>query len=134
MAGLLTKGIKLTVDGTALPNLQATPEMGGTPEQVDVTTLADDMRHYIAGVKDPGSLEFTFLYDADQEGSSYKTLTSKVGHPDSEYVLTMPDSSTFTFTADVSLRLSATEVNGAITFIASMSLQSDIEFAAASAG
>ena len=134
MAGLLTKGIKLTVDGTALPNLQATPEMGGTPEQVDVTTLADDMRHYIAGVKDPGSLEFTFLYDADQENSTYKTLTSKVGHPDSEYVLTMPDRSTFTFTADVTLRLSATEVNGAITFIASMSLQSDIEFAAASAG
>lgn len=133
MAGLLSKGIKLSADATNLPNLQATPEMGGTPEQVDVTTLADDMRHYIAGVKDPGDLEFTFLYDVDQEDSAYKTLTAKVGNPDTEYILTMPDNSTFTFTADVSLRLSAAEINGALTFIASMSLQSDIEFAEASA-
>ncbi len=134
MAGLLTKGISLTADATELPNLQATPEMGGTPEQVDATTLADSMRHYIAGVKDPGSLEFTFLYDTDQEDSSYKTLQSKVGHPDTEYVLKMPDGSSFTFNADVSLRLSAGEVNNVITYIAAFSLQSDIEFAAASAG
>lgn len=128
MAGLLSKGITLTADESPLPNLQATPEMGGTPEKVDVTTLADAERKYIQGIKDYGDLEFTFLYDADQEESAFATLKSKEGVPTTEYKLTMPDGSTFTFTADVSVRLGAAEVNGALTFIASFALQSDVAF------
>ena len=130
MAGLLSKGISMTAGASPLPNLQSTPEMGGTPEKVDVTTLADAERKYINGIKDYGDLEFIFLYDADQEESSFKTLKALEGKPDTEYVLTMPDSSTFTFQADVSIRMSAAEVNGALTFVASLALQSDVEFAA----
>lgn len=127
MAGLASIGIKLSADGTDLPNLQSTPDIGGTPEKIDVTTLADSTRQYVNGVKDPGDLDFVFLYDKDQENSSYETLSGKVGDPDTKYVLTLPDNSTFTFTADVSLRLNAAEVNGAITYTASFALQSEIE-------
>ena len=53
MAGLLTKGITLGYKNgtgssyTTIPNLQASPMLGGTPERVDVTTLEDSNRKYI---------------------------------------------------------------------------------------
>ena len=54
MAGLLTKGITLGYKSgdsgssyTTIPNLQASPMLGGTPERVDVTTLEDSNRKYI---------------------------------------------------------------------------------------
>ena len=67
MAGLLTKDIKLSYKNnstyTEIPNLQECPELGGTAEKVEVTTLADGNKKYINGIKDFGDLAFKFLYD-----------------------------------------------------------------------
>lgn len=69
---ILTKGIKLSYkatsgagDYTDLTNLMEIPEIGnGEKEKVDVTTLADANKKYIAGLGDSGqSLAFKFLYD-----------------------------------------------------------------------
>ena len=52
MAGILSKDVKLSSKAGAasqyaeLPLLMEVPEMGGTPEKVDVTTLADASRKY----------------------------------------------------------------------------------------
>ena len=60
---LLSKGTKLqyadTKAGTykTLYGLQSTPDMGGDPEKVDVTNLADGAKRYIPGVKDYGDLD-----------------------------------------------------------------------------
>ena len=50
--GLLSKGIKFeySTDGTAyteVKNLQEIPSLGGTPDKVDVTCLADGNKKYI---------------------------------------------------------------------------------------
>ena len=57
MAGILTKGIKLSYkkQGSTyeeISNLQECPDLGGTAEKVDVTVLADGNKKYINGVKD----------------------------------------------------------------------------------
>lgn len=86
---LLSKGTKLqyadTKTGTfkTLYGLQSTPDMGGDPEKVDVTNLADGSKRYIPGVKDYGDLDFTFFYNDEDENpavseadvsTSYSTL------------------------------------------------------------
>lgn len=130
-AGLATIGIKMYKgtgsSKTLVPNLQSTPELGGTPEKIDVTTLADSVRHYILGVKDYGDLEFNFLYDGDQTESAWKTLKG-LESTDTEYSIELPDGSSFAFTADVTCRLAAAEVNAAITFIASFAMKSDVTY------
>ena len=69
MAGLLTKGIKLsystsgTTSYTQIPDLMECPALGGSREKVDITTLADGAYKYIAGLKTQEDLAFKFLYD-----------------------------------------------------------------------
>lgn len=136
--GLASIGVKMgykptTGSGstyTNLPGLQSTPELGGTPEKIDVTTLADNFRRYINGVKDFGDLDFIFLYDGDQETSSYKML-KEIENEDTSYQVELPDGSTFTFTAAVIVKMGAAEVNEALTFTASFALSSDIVWAEA---
>ena len=48
---------------TKLLDIDAFPDLGSAPEQIDVTTLTDTFRHYINGVEDTGSLEFTAFYE-----------------------------------------------------------------------
>ena len=38
------------------------PDLGSEPENIDVTTLCDTMRHYIPGVEDTGALVFNAWY------------------------------------------------------------------------
>ena len=74
MAGLLTKGIKLSYAAkgqdsfTELTNLQEIPEIGnGAPEKIEVTVLTDEAKKYIAGLGDSGQdLAFKFLYEKEQ--------------------------------------------------------------------
>ena len=141
MAGLLSKGIKFSL-GTAtqnastgvwtfsaysdVPNLQSIPSLGGEAEKVDVTTLADEARHYINGIKDFGDLDFVFLYDNSGSGSNYRTLKAAEGSTKAVKV-TLPDTTTFEFAADLSVSLDEAGVNDALTFTCSCGLLSDIE-------
>ena len=74
MAGLLTKGIKLsystsgTTSYTQIPDLMECPALGGSKEKVDITTLADGAYKYIAGLKTQEDLAFKFLYDNAENG------------------------------------------------------------------
>lgn len=51
-----------------LMDITDTPDLGNAPEQVDVTTLSDWMKKYIAGLVDVSQLEFNgFLDDTTKE-------------------------------------------------------------------
>lgn len=82
MAGILSKGIKLSYSATESPsnytevaNLQQIPDIGGDAEQVDVTCLGDANYKYIPGLKNFGNLDFTFLFDS----TVYSTLSGFEG-------------------------------------------------------
>lgn len=134
MAGLLTKDTTLSYksDGgstfTELEHLMEVPELGGDPEKVEVTTLSSPVKQYIPGIKDLGDLAFKFLYDNEKTTSNYRVLrglqeANKVATFRVEY----PDGTGHEFDAYVNVKMDAAAVNAAMTFTASMSLQSDIE-------
>lgn len=133
MAGLLSKDTKLSYKEsggssyTPLEHLMEVPEMGGDPEKVEVTTLADGVKKYINGVKDLGDLAFKFLYDNEETTSNYRILkglqdANTVGDFQVEY----PDGTGHAFKAYVNVKMDAAAVNAAMTFTVGMSLQSDI--------
>lgn len=127
MAKHSSVGIKISVDSKEIAGLTDIPDMGAAPEKLDVTTLADEYRQYINGVKDFGDLEFTFIYESGAEGN-YAQLAAMEGAGVKECIVTFPDKSTFTFEGDISVRIVGVGVNAVITFVMSVALQSEIEY------
>ena len=132
MAGLLTKGITLSYkkDGSnyaVIANLQECPELGGTAENVEVTTLADGNKKYIKGIKDFGELAFKFLYDNSGAESNYRIVRGleEAGNA-VEWKVTFPDNTTFAFSGEVTTAIDSAAVNAALTFTATITLNSDI--------
>ena len=132
MAGILTKGITLSYkkDGNnyaVIANLQECPELGGTAENVEVTTLADGNKKYIKGIKDFGELAFKFLYDNSGAESNYRIVRGleEAGNA-VEWKVTFPDNTTFAFSGEVTTAIDSAAVNAALTFTATITLNSDI--------
>lgn len=129
--GLLTKDITLSYKKNSsyevLDGLQEVPSLGGTPDKVEVTTLADASRRYIKGIKDYGDLTFKFLYQNDTETSNFRVLR---GLEESgkviEWKVEFPDGTGFAFSGECTVAPSDGSVNGAITFNLTISLNSDI--------
>ncbi len=131
MSGILSKDTTLSYKKSSafeeIPLLMEVPELGGDPEKVEVTTLADGVKKYIPGVKDLGDLAFKFLYDNSGATSNYRVLKGlQDAGTAAEFKVTYPDGSEHAFTAFVNVKMDAAAVNAAMTFTASMSLQSDI--------
>lgn len=132
MAGILSKGITLSYKGsgssyTVIDNLQECPELGGSAETVEVTTLADGNKKYIKGIKDFGELEFKFLYDNSGATSNYRVVK---GLEDAgkvvDWKVTFPDGTAFAFSGEVTTKIDGAAVNAALTFAATITLNSDI--------
>lgn len=125
-ATLLYKTKDMT-DYKELEYLMEIPEIGGDPEQIDVTTLQDKYNRSIPGTIDLGDLEFVFLYDVETPDSNYRVL--KKLQDDNEIVsfkLMYPDGSGHEFDAYVSVKVAGGGINTAKTFTARMFLQSEI--------
>ena len=132
MAGTLTKGIKLSYKAggassfTDLTNLQEIPDIGGSADSVEVTTLDDSAHMYINGLLDYGdSLDFTFLYDKTQ----FTTLSGLSGSVSWKVTLPGTGGTTATFDGEPSVRLNGVGVNDAITYTLSVKPSSAITFA-----
>ena len=132
MAGTLSQGIKLSYKSgsgssfTDLTNLQEIPDLGGSADSVEVTTLADSAHMYINGLLDYGdSLDFTFLYEKAQ----FTTLNGLSGAQSWKVTLPGTGGMTATFDAEASVRLNGVGVNDAITYTLSLKPSSAITFA-----
>jgi len=109
---------------TDLPLLMEVPELGATPEKIDVTTLGDKVKSYINGIKDYGDLVFKFLYDNTATGN-YRVLKS-LETTGADFELLYPDGTKHHFKAIPALKIDAGSINGALTFSCTMTLQRDI--------
>lgn len=132
MAGTLSKGIKLSYKAgsassyTDLTNLQEIPDIGGSADSVEVTTLDDAAHMYINGLLDYGdSLDFTFLYDKTQ----FNTLSGLSGSVSWKVTLPGTGGLTATFDGEPSVRLNGVGVNDAVTYTLSVKPSSAIAFA-----
>lgn len=132
MAGILTKGIKLSYkkQGSTyeeILDLQECPDLGGTTEKVDVTVLADGNKKYINGVKDFGDLAFKFLYNNSGATSNYRIVRGlEEAGSVVDWKVTFPDNTEFAFSGEVTTSIDGASVNNAITFTANITLNSDI--------
>jgi hypothetical protein len=130
MSGILSKGIKLaykvgeSADFVELTNLQEIPDLGGTSEAVEVTTLADAAHMYIDGLINYGdSLEFKFLYETEQFSSlgAIKSVAS--------WQVTLPDQTVCTFTGGCSVKLDGVGINSPLTYTLAVKPNSEMKWA-----
>lgn len=134
MAGYISKGIKLSYkvdqEFVDLTNLQEIPDLGGTAESIEITTLADDAHMYMNGIKSYGdSLDFKFLYEPTQ----FNTLAALAG--DIDWKVSLPDGlngaidTTCTFKGTASVKIDSVGVNTAMTYTLSIKPTSSMVFA-----
>ena len=119
-----------------IPYLMEVPELGKTVEKIDITTLSDSVKRYLPGTKDYGDLVFKFLYDNSDSTANYAILREldedgeiaafRLEYPDKDHTA-------HEFYAIPSVKMDAGALNGALTFSATMLLQSDIEIDTATA-
>ena len=125
----ISKGIKLSYKAsgdtyTELTNLQSIPDMGGSADSIEITTLADAAHTYTNGILDYGdSLEFVFLYEKEQ----FTTLNALTGSKD--WKVELPDSSTCSFSGSASVSLTGVGVNEALTYTLSIKPDSAMAWA-----
>lgn len=107
----ISKGITIKVGENVLTNLQEIPELGGTRESIEITTLGDAAHMYTDGILNYGdNISFKFLYEKEQ----FTTLNGLSGTQ--TIVVTLPDSSTCTFSGTCSVKLDAVGINAALTY------------------
>ena len=127
---VISKGITLAfkageaADYTVLTNLQNIPELGGTSESIEITTLDDAAHMYTDGILNYGdSLAFTFLYEKEQ----FETLQALDGS--TGWKVALPDATTCAFSGTSSVHLASVGVNAALTYILSIKPDSEMIWA-----
>ena len=129
--GLLTKDITLSYKKDSsyevLDGLQEVPSLGGTPDKVEVTTLADASRRYIKGIKDYGDSTFKFLYQNDTATSNYRICRGlEEAGKVVDWKVEFPDGTAFALSGEASTSIDEGAVNAAVTFTLNINLNSDI--------
>ena len=69
---------KIETSYEKLVDISGYPDLGGKPEQIDVTTLSDKMNVYVDGIQKLEALEFDAFYDL----AAYKALKALEGKTD----------------------------------------------------
>lgn len=128
-----TLGVKTTASAanyTDLPGLKEIPELGADPEKVENTCLTDTIMQYELGIGDPGDMAFRFKLVNAAATDSYRILRGlESAGSTNEYKLTLADGTTYTFSAQVALKVQGGGVNTAMDFTANLALQSAITVA-----
>lgn len=113
---VISKGIKLSYgtgdEFTLLTNLQEIPQIGGTSEAIEITTLEDVAHMYTNGILNYGdSLSFKFLYEKTQ----FTTLAN-LGDDETNWKVELPDGAVCNFKGTASVALDSAGVNVALTY------------------
>lgn len=122
-------GIKLFYksgsDFVEVLNVQEIPELGGTTESIEITTLSDTAHVYTDGLKNYGdSLAFKVLYEKAQ----FTTLNAMEG-TSAEWKVELPDEATCTFSGTSSVKLDGAGLNQALTYTLSIKPNSEMTWA-----
>lgn len=112
---VVSTGIKLSYKNgsefIALTDLQEIPELGGTTDAIEITTLADTAHVFTDGLINYGdSLAFKFLYDQEQ----FSALNGLEGA--SEWKVELPDGAACSFTGTSSVKLDGVGIGAVLTY------------------
>lgn len=124
-----------TITYTKLVDVSEVPDLWTAPPTIDTTTLSDEMRTYINGLVDPGSLEFTANYTAQ----NMSDLDAVAGTPNTKFAVYLgadsngaPDghNGKFTFEGELSYGLRAVSVDEKVNIGIAIAVSSEIEYTA----
>ena len=139
---MLSKGVVLKMGTfaesnptlTAVDNLTNFPDLLGTIDTVEVTTLQNAMRVYIPGLADLGnSLDFEFIYDK----TVFNSLnTIKEAGTRQSFELDLPDGVKISWAGHIGLTLNGKGPGEALTFTVQIVPDTDmaIDFSSAEQG
>ena len=147
--GILTKGITLYYSNTAattpstsvkshwnwsgkseVTSMFSFPDLKGSRDAVDVTTLAHDSYQYIQGIKNNGNiLSFELIYEGNASGDNFYALSAlETAGNAVGFGLQFPNSGAiFMFEGFVNVVIQGGGVNEAIKCTLEVTLSSDIE-------
>ncbi|GHV97896.1 hypothetical protein lacNasYZ03_11720 [Lactobacillus nasalidis] len=134
MEGLSSQGTKLeySEDGTKyneIPGVKTIPEMGGSPQTIDVTDLASTRQKSIEGLQQSQSLAFQCVY----QGDNFKTLAALSGNKKQyKWRVTFGDGTTATFTGSFVIKTDSFGTNAALSFTITITVSDGPDFAPAS--
>lgn len=120
-------------DYAKLIDISDFPDLGGTPELLDTTTLSDAMKTYINGIQEAEGLEFNTNYTK----VGYAALKA-LEHKEEDYAVYFgtdsngdPDGSdgAFTFKGELSVHVTGAGVNEVRKMLISIAPTTEIEFA-----
>ena len=116
-----------------LYGLFTVPEMGGTPEHIDVTNLEDSIKRNILGIQDTGTLDFEFYAtesEVDTDTQIRDTWDILRGYQTAGntmmWKLIYPDSEGFTWKGKCSVRRQSVGVNNAVKFTLTVGLETEL--------
>lgn len=117
----------------ALYGLFTVPEMGGTPEMIDVTNLDDSIKRSIPGIGDVGTLDFEFYATEDETDTTTQIRDTwnilrgyQTAGTDMMWKLEYPDGEGFTWKGKCTVRRQAVSVNSAIKFTLTVGLSTGL--------
>ncbi len=129
-----------STDGTSYTKLEdiiSYPDLGGSPETIDVTTLSDRMMTNILGLQSADSMEFPILYTPESY-AKLKKLENKTeyysiwvgGTDDGETVTPTGSLGKFSFQGMLNVRMTGAGVNEARKATITLSASTPITFSA----
>lgn len=110
------------------------PDLGSEPEPVDVTNMRDKNKRYIAGLTDPGSLQFDFFYNAETVSDTgnviKKAFAALQQKKDTllDWKLTFPDGTNYTWQGKPTVYITSGGINDPMKYKLIVSLESDLEW------
>lgn len=114
-SAVISKGIYLYINNELLSNLMEIPELGGSQDAIEITTLEDAAHTYTGGLLNYGeSLDFKFLYEETQ----FMSLNSNKNVVPVKVEL--PDGNICQFSGTLSVKLDGVGVNAALTYTLSV--------------
>ena len=132
--GLASQGTTLqySEDGAQwneVGGVKSIPEMGGSPQTIDVTTLKSTRQESIEGLQQSQSLAFQCVY----QGDNFKTLAPLSGNKKQyKWKVTFPDSTTSEFTGSFTIKTDSYGTNAALAFTITITVSDGPKFTPAS--
>ena len=110
-------------------------DLGGEPEQIDVTTLSHKRHVYINGIEDADALTFTCNYTKETftklkalEGQSKEYAVWFGGTEDEDTLTPTGEDGKFSFTGQLSVYVNGGSVSEGVDMTVSISVSSDMKF------
>lgn len=129
MSAIKTQGTKLAYKSgeeyIVLTDILSLPELGGTKDKIEITTLDSTAHEYMNGLDNYGdSLDFQFLYKDEQ----FRALNALEGVQEWKITFAEPSTLEATFSGECAVRLDAVAGNDKVTYTLGITPSSAILF------